>query len=153
MIYSLKFKMTQNQNKGSNVKNWILFNFQCRAYQNATTILQLAMAHWKASSSNIHNLHCWLKKDLLHIYFPVRCSVLHHKDPTRDSQMQGGFDHWYFPCICCLTGLTGNCYNVTSSQGICNNVTSSSAMQVCKHGFTNMVSNVMTKWHFLWYNH
>ena len=53
--------------------------------------------------------------------------------------------------ICCLTGL--NCYNVTSGSAICNNVASSSAMQVCKHGFTNMVSNVMIKWHFLSYNH
>ena len=26
-------------------------------------------------------------------------------------------------------------------------------MEVCKHGFTNMVSNVMTRWYFLSYNH
>ena len=26
-------------------------------------------------------------------------------------------------------------------------------MEVCKHGFTNMVSNVMTKWYFLSYKH
>ena len=53
---------------------------------------------------------------------------------------------WCFPCTCCLTGL--NCYNVTSGSAVCNNVTSSSAMQVWKHGFTYLVSNVMTKWYF-----
>ena len=56
------------------------------------------------------------------------------------------FDHWCFPFTCCLTGL--NCYNVTSGSVICNNVTSSCVMQVCKHDFTNLVLNVMTKLYF-----
>ena len=113
----------------------------------------ICFAHWKASSSNIHICTVdWRKICFIFIwFFPVRCSVLHHKDPRQRQSDAGGFDHWYFPCICCLTGL--NCYNVTSGSAICNNVASSSAMQVCKHGFTNMVSNVMTKWHFLSYNH
>ena len=71
---------------------------------------------------------------------------------THQRQLQtGSFDHWCFPCTGGKTGL--NCYNVTSGSTICNNVTSSFAMQVCKHGFTNLVSNVMTKWYFESYNH
>ena len=58
-------------------------------------------------------------------------------------QQAGSCDHWCFHGTCCLTGL--NSYNVTSGSAICNNVTSSSVMQVWKHGFTNLVSNVMTK--------
>ena len=79
---------------------------------------------------------------------------MYFSEPQGSHQKQSeavSFDHWCFPCICCLAGL--NCYNVTSGSAICNNVTRSSAMQVCKHGFTNLVSNVMTTWYFQSYNH
>ena len=45
-------------------------------------------------------LYCWLKKDwpVLHlIFFPVRCDVLHHKDPIRESQRQGALIIDAFP--------------------------------------------------------
>ena len=72
------------------------------------------------------------------------CSV--PQGPHQRQSEAGTFDHWCLPCTCCLTRL--NCYIVTSGSAICNNVTSSAAMQVCKHGFTNLVSNVMSKWNF-----
>ena len=106
------------------------------------TMLQYyKFVHWTASS-NIHICTVDLRKICLIFiwFFPVRYCVLHHKDPIRDSQRQGVLIIDAFPAHA-LTGL--NCYNVTSGSAICNNVTSSSAMQVCKHGFTNLVSNVM----------
>ena len=154
LIYSLKFNMTQNQNKGSKVtQNWPL-SFSVQGLPKCHYSAIIGFAHWKASSSNIHNCTAhWRKICFIFIWFhSAKYLVLHHKDPTRDSHWQPwGFDHWWFPCTCCLIGL--NCYNVTSGSGTCNNVTSSSANQVWRHGFTNMVSNVMTKWYFLSHNY
>ena len=89
----------------------------------------------------------WRKICLITIlFFPCKmlCSV--PQGPHQRQSEAGTFDHWCLPCTCCLTRL--NCYIVTSGSAICNNVTSSAAMQVCKHGFTNLVSNVMSKWNF-----
>ena len=78
LSYSLKFKMLQNPKQGVKSDPGLTpFNFQYRAYQNATTILWICFAHWKASS--MPYLHSWLKKDLFDIYltfFPVRCRKL-----------------------------------------------------------------------------
>ena len=115
----------------------------------------IGFAHWKASSSNIHICTVdWRKICFIFNYliFPHKMLCSEPQGPHQRQSDAGSFDYDTFPAyICCLTGL--NCYNVTSGSAICNNVASSSAMQVCKHGFTNMVSNVMTKWHFLSYNH
>ena len=151
--------MTQNQNKGTKVtQNWPLsFSVQglpiCRYNSNNT---KKRLCSLTSIIINHTYLHCSLKKDLLHLYLislpKISCSAPHHTHPTRDSHWQPwGFDPWWFPCTCCLTVL--NCYNVTSGSGACNNVTSSSAKQVCRHGFTNMVSNVMTNWYFLSHNY
>ena len=94
-----------------------------------------------------------MKKHVLHLYLISLCKISCSapQGPHQRQSLPGGFDHWWFPCTCCLTGL--NCYNVTCGSGTCNNVTSSSAKQVCRHGFTNMVSNVMTKGYFLSHNY
>ena len=54
-------------------------------------------------------LQCWLKKDLpdIHlIFFPVRCSFLHHKVLIRNSQRQGALIIDAFPAYAALLGLT-----------------------------------------------
>ena len=54
-------------------------------------------------------LHCWLMKDLpdIHlIFFPLRCSFLHHKDRIRNSQRQGALIIDAFPTYAAWLGLT-----------------------------------------------
>ena len=132
--------MTQNQNKRPKVtQNWPLsFSVQGLPKYHCNTINWLCPL--KIITIKHIYWHCWLKKGLLHLYliFPCKISCSAPQGPHQRQSLAGCFDHWCFPCTCCLTGL--NCYNVTSGSGTWNNVTSSSAMQVCKHGFTSMVS-------------
>ena len=148
LIYSLKFKMTQNPKqgvKGDPGLTPLIFG----AEPTKMTVQHYALALPIESIMVKHTyLYCWLKKDwpAIHLIFsPVRYSVLHHKDPIKDSQRQGALIIDAFPAHAAWLGLTATC---KSGSAICNNVTSSSALQVCKDGFTNLVSNVMTKWYF-----
>ena len=144
--------MTQNQNKGSLVaQNWPL-SFYVQGLPKCCYNTINRLCPLKSIIKHTY-LHCSLKKDLLHLYLISLCKISFSapQGPHQRQSLAKGFDHWWFSCTCCLTGL--NCYNVTSGSGTCNNATSSSGKQVCRHGFTNMVSNVMTKWYFLSHNH
>ena len=148
LIYSLKFKMTQNQNKGSKVtQDWPL-SFSVQGLPKCCYNAINRLCPLKSIIINHTYLHCSLKTDLLHLYLISFCKISCSapQGPHQRQSLAGSFDHWWFPYTCCLTGL--NCYNVTSGSGTCNNVTSSSAKQVCRHGFTKMGSNVMKKWYF-----
>ena len=112
LIYSLKCKITQNPPKrGQKLPMIDPFNFNCMAYQNATTILPIGFPHWTASS-NIHICTVdWRKICLIFIwFFPVRYSVLHHRDPIRDSQRQIPLIIDAFPAHAAWLGLTATMY-------------------------------------------
>ena len=115
-----------------------------------------------------HVLWCLLKKDLLEIYLNylkdlVFCTTRSPSETFR------GMGLWCFPCTCCLTGL--NCNNVTNGSAVsaslqqCNKWLSYLQQcnkwliylqqcnkwlcyeinkSVCRHGFSNLVSN---EWH------
>ena len=149
LVYSLKFKMTRNPKHGVKFTlDWSLyFSLQGLPKCHYNTI------NWLCPLNSIHQTYIFMIFALLteerfawylfdfSLYDIVFCTTR-----TPSETEAGSFDHWCFPCTCCLTGL--NCYNVTSGSAICNNVTSSSAVQVWKHGFTNLVSNIMIKWYF-----
>ena len=145
LIYLLKFEMAQNPKQGlkNDLESTPFFLVQSPPKCHNNTI------NWLCPLKSMiikHKTVDWRKICLIFILFSLKmCSA--PQGPHQRQSKAESFHHWCLPCTCCLTGL--NCYNVTSGSAICNNVTSSSAMQVCMHGFTNLVSlNVMTKWNY-----
>ena len=109
LIYSLKFKMTQNPKPGVKSDPGLTpLIFGTGPTKMHLQHYKLALPIEKHHQTYLPYLHFWLNKGLLDIYlifFPFKIEYSASQGPCQRQSEAGGFDHWCFPAYAAWLGL------------------------------------------------